>query len=158
MKILSHNLWYFIKIFLLFLSFIKLSDAINEYSSMYNKSTQLILSHTSVINGKRYNFHGKEIEEYLGVPYAQPPVGDLRFRRAQPINNYWKSYDAYEKPRPCPGPNNNNTRYPWTSQRPQKEDCLYLNIWKPVKRNHTQKLPIMVMTANTIDAKIFNGK
>ncbi|CAG2118853.1 unnamed protein product, partial [Medioppia subpectinata] len=44
----------------------------------------IILIENGVINGFTQVFNGTEVDTYLGIPYAEPPVGDLRFRRPVP--------------------------------------------------------------------------
>lgn len=63
---------------------------------------------------------------FLGVPYAQPPVGDLRFRQAQSLNTTFDgTYAATEYPPLCVGYGGDQTGYPVS------EDCLYVNIVRP---------------------------
>ncbi|OAD60866.1 Esterase FE4 [Eufriesea mexicana] len=69
---------------------------------------------------------GRLVAYYLGIPYAQPPVGDLRFRSPQPWNRTWK--DTFEATKNAP----------WCIQLEENEifgseDCLYLNIYVPVE-------------------------
>lgn len=69
-------------------------------------------------------------DAWLGVPYAAPPVGALRFRPPQP-------HDAWRAPRPA------TALAPLCPQGSQgAEDCLYLNIWRPAAA--TGALPVMV--------------
>jgi para-nitrobenzyl esterase len=79
---------------------------------------------------------------YKGVPFAAPPVGDLRWRPPQPAKA-WTGVleaDAY-KPRCMQvGPN-----YPFAPDEAMSENCLYLNIWTPPDAGKTPgKLPVMV--------------
>ncbi|GAB7036981.1 MULTISPECIES: carboxylesterase/lipase family protein [Catenuloplanes] len=69
---------------------------------------------------------------FLGVPYATPPLGRLRFRAPQPPRPWSGLRDTVDFPNPAyqvpggeMGPNGNG-RMPAPS-----EDCLYLNIWTP---------------------------
>jgi len=76
---------------------------------------------------------------FLGIPYAEPPVGDLRFEKLQPVKP-WKGIlkahtfgpvfpQSYDKTEP-------------SSLYLQDEDCLTLNIWTPAVDN--AKRPVMV--------------
>jgi para-nitrobenzyl esterase len=81
------------------------------------------------------------IRSFKGIPYAQPPVGDLRWQPPQPVKN-WKGIrkTLHFGPRPM-----QNLVYSDMIFRSKKmsEDCLYLNIWVPVKREKTL-LPVLV--------------
>ena len=71
--------------------------------------------------------------EYLGVPYAQAPVGELRFLPPEPLT--WDFLETKSiKPLCAQG-----GEFPGYSK---SEDCLYLNIYTPEMRTH--KLPVMV--------------
>lgn len=75
------------------------------------------------------------IHVFRGVPYAQPPVGDLRWRRPQPLEPWAGVRDASEfgpvslqPERPAAGPFAGIMGH---SQERMSEDCLYLNVWTP---------------------------
>jgi len=74
---------------------------------------------------------------YLGIPYAKPPVGNLRWKPPEaPVA--WSGTRACTKyGATCPQPPG-QISYGKTS-----EDCLYLNVWTPAKAS-TEKLPVMV--------------
>ena len=72
---------------------------------------------------------------FRGVPFAKPPLGELRFRRPQPPESWDGVRDALEfgaisiqPPRPAAGPFAGIMGH---SQERMSEDCLYLNIWTP---------------------------
>ncbi|MCJ7813659.1 carboxylesterase family protein, partial [bacterium] len=81
------------------------------------------------------------LQMYFGIPFAKPPVGDLRWKAPQPVEN-WKG--ALETKAFSPRPVQSivfgemNSRSEGLS-----EDCLYLNVWTPAKRN-TKGLPVLV--------------
>lgn len=81
------------------------------------------------------------IQTYFGVPFAKPPVGDLRWKAPQPAEN-WKGVKQTKNfgPRPMQTVvfGDMNSRSNGVS-----EDCLYLNVWTPAKRN-TKDLPVLV--------------
>jgi len=68
---------------------------------------------------------------YRGIPYAAPPVGDLRWRAPQPPPK-WKGVRAADQfGRPCMQTNAAIANLPAPS-----EDCLYLNVWTRVLRTN----------------------
>lgn len=89
-----------------------------------------------------------EVDAYLGIPYAAPPVGKLRFKDPVPPVP-WKPYilDATRKGSACIQFTPANPIPSWAEhESKQSEDCLYLNVWTPrQKKNATEKLkPVMV--------------
>jgi para-nitrobenzyl esterase len=79
--------------------------------------------------------------EFLGIPYAQPPVGDLRWREPVPVEPWKDMRDASTFGAPCAQPLLGD----WNRRDAEsgKEDCLFLNVmtsvW-PVK----ELLPVMI--------------
>ncbi|XP_019538712.2 juvenile hormone esterase-like [Aedes albopictus] len=82
---------------------------------------------------------GNEYEAFLGVPYAKPPVGDLRFMNPQPVEPWTGDYDASFERSKCVQKNDL-----WINQKVEgDEDCLYINLYKP-KQAKRDKLAVMV--------------
>ena len=69
------------------------------------------------------------VETFLGIPYAAPPVGDLRWRPTQAAKGWSGVRDASKPGSNCGGAN---------------EDCLYLNVTRPADARPGAKLPVMV--------------
>jgi para-nitrobenzyl esterase len=74
------------------------------------------------------------VQTYKGIPYAKPPVGDLRWRPPQPIVPWSGTLIADEFSPICvqPDPLGGHsifTRLFFTPIEPRSEDCLYLNVW-----------------------------
>ncbi|HUJ44877.1 MAG TPA: carboxylesterase family protein [Opitutaceae bacterium] len=84
------------------------------------------------------------VREYLGVPYAAPPVGDLRWRPPQPVKA-WTGVRAADRFSPAciqrpTSPNNGS----WNRGLiVTSEDCLYLNVWTPAA-SASERLPVMI--------------
>ncbi|MDX2089805.1 MAG: carboxylesterase family protein [Kofleriaceae bacterium] len=67
---------------------------------------------------------------YLGIPFAQPPLGDLRWQPPQPLACRTSTLEATTWPAACP--QKTTPQDGSTSQILGEEDCLFLNVWQPV--------------------------
>jgi para-nitrobenzyl esterase len=82
------------------------------------------------------------VRSFKGVPFAQPPVGDLRWREPQPVKN-WSGVRRADTFGPtCMQRLSPNADY-WFRGDGMSEDCLYLNVWTPAKSGR-EKLPVLV--------------
>ena len=107
------------------------------------QSNNLFSIQTKTINGAiEGNYDTKTgIQTYFGVPFAKPPIGNLRWKAPQPVES-WKGVKETKRfgPRPVQGIvfGDMNSRSNGLS-----EDCLYLNIWTPTTRN-SKDLPVLL--------------
>ena len=87
-----------------------------------------------------------DVVTFKGIPYAAPPVGDLRWKEPQPVEPWEEVLDASEFCASCIQ-NRAYSRNPWTEefmvQNEISEDCLFLNVWTPAK-SADEKLPVFV--------------
>jgi para-nitrobenzyl esterase len=72
---------------------------------------------------------------YKGIPFAAPPVGDLRWKAPQPVTK-WEGVKQTTQFGPAPIQGGN-------PPSGKSEDCLYLNIWSPAKQPN-ENLPVLV--------------
>jgi para-nitrobenzyl esterase len=88
-----------------------------------------------------------KINIFKGIPFAAPPVGELRWKAPQPAANWTGIRKCTAFPaspfQPPPAP-----FYCWTEEfiappEPLSEDCLYLNVWTGAKSS-TEKRPVFV--------------
>ena len=109
---------------------------------MDNPSSQIAT--ISTVHGPISGIRTKSpnIQSFRGIPYAKPPVGELRWRPPQKPDNWDKVLPAHEFGTPCWQPHSENA-FVWSRGIFERsEDCLYLNIWTD---NSTSKLkPVMV--------------
>ncbi|EAT59445.1 Carboxylesterase, type B [Chlorobium ferrooxidans DSM 13031] len=77
-----------------------------------------------------------DVRIFLGIPYAAPPVGPLRWKPPEEVASWAQVRNCKEFGPSCPQPKEkDNALY--------SEDCLYLNIWTTAKKPD-EKLPVMV--------------
>ncbi|WP_026163076.1 carboxylesterase/lipase family protein [Kribbella catacumbae] len=81
---------------------------------------------------------GDKHREFLGIPYAAPPVGERRWASPSPVQPWTAPRDATERPADCP-------QSPFLPGLPGSttEDCLYLNVTTP-RRTGQRLRPVMV--------------
>ncbi|KAK9780235.1 hypothetical protein SCAR479_02872 [Seiridium cardinale] len=110
-------------------------------------NTITTLPTVAVLNGTYYGVRheGYGQDFFLGMPYAQPPIGDLRLRVPQSLNTTWtETRNATQYGPVCIG----------TGQTGEvSEDCLSINIIRPTGVEEYEKLPV----AGKDDPHVFGG-
>ena len=109
-----------------------------------------------VIQTKKGRVKGVELDGYTvfrGIPYAQAPVGEMRWKRPEPVEDWDGEYVADTFRNMCPQ-NMPDPETPWGAGYykefyseeeyvpPMSEDCLYLNIWVPDSAQDGSALPV----------------
>ena len=95
-----------------------------------------------------------KVAAFLGVPFAEPPVGDLRWRAPRPLATKVNRRDVTEFAPACMQTMRILDWYRWMAESfggsadhyddlEISEDCLYLNVWTPAL-DLDAKLPVMV--------------
>ncbi|POS68523.1 hypothetical protein DHEL01_v213083 [Diaporthe helianthi] len=81
------------------------------------------------------------LKYFLSIPYAMPPVGDLRFTPPQPYNTSFPGIRDATTPAPsCPQLGLFFVAY----HAGQSEDCLFIDVWTPADATKDSKLPVKV--------------
>ena len=97
----------------------------------------------TIKNGSYHGLHNPTYNQdfFLGMPFAQPPVGDLRLRNPVPLNTTWtNSKNATQYGHACYGYGSDD----WVLGNPVSEDCLTINVIRPGGSKADAKLPIGV--------------
>lgn len=98
---------------------------------------QVVVTNTGPVQG---SVNAKTIA-FLGIPYAKPPVGDLRWRPPQPHGHWTSIRTATQFGKHCP-------QLPPVSDPNASEDCLFLNVYVPrtvaVQGHSFAQHPVMV--------------
>ena len=119
------------------------------------------------VNGKVEGYKSGNIAIFKGIPFAAPPVGELRWKAPQPVKDWtgvlkcteFSASPMQSKPVPF---------MMWTEEfitPPDKlsEDCLYLNVWTPAK-SAKAKLPVFVwiygggFTSGSAACAVYDGE
>jgi len=110
-----------------------------SYSQTNNFFPVQATINTGIIEGNYDTRTG--IQFYLGVPFARPPVGELRWKAPQPLVP-WKGVKETRKfgPRAIQGIVFGDMK---SRSEGLSEDCLYLNVWTPAGRKD-KNLPVLV--------------
>ncbi|KAJ9137868.1 Carboxylic ester hydrolase [Pleurostoma richardsiae] len=97
----------------------------------------------AIKNGSYYGLYLPTYDEdlFLGMPYAQPPTGDLRFRVPQPLNSSWTgTKNATQYSPECIGYGSDD----WVLGNYVSEDCLTVNVVRPSGVSQGDDLPVAV--------------
>lgn len=99
-----------------------------------SSSAETIQTQSGPVSGS--DARHESVEVFKGIPYAAPPVGDLRWRPPQPPT-------PWTEVRACDQFGAKSLQSRNAQQSDQSEDCLYLNVWRP-REPFDQKRPVMV--------------
>ncbi|KAF8763487.1 Acetylcholinesterase-1 like protein [Argiope bruennichi] len=82
------------------------------------------------------------VEIFLGIPFAEPPIGNLRFKKPRPVKAWTETLEATNMPPACV--QYMEYPFPWVDHLPGKsEDCLYLNIYAPADAKNGSNLAVL---------------
>lgn len=120
---------------------------LNKPGKDYHNDPLIVETKNGPVRGLSKTVLGREVHVFLGIPFAKPPIEQLRFRKPVPIGTWHGVLDATKLPNSCyqeryeyfPGFEGEEM---WNPNTNISEDCLYLNIWVPQRlriRHHNDK-------------------
>lgn len=130
--------------------------AIYDQSAADYTDRPLVMTNKGFVRGiTQKTVSGKFVDTFLGIPYAQAPIGKYRFRHPQAIQAWQGELDASKMSNSCPQINDTffGSNFPgtsiWNANTPIHEDCLYLNVWSPFGvANATIAAPMQTTSMN----------
>lgn len=107
-----------------------------------------------------------KVDAFLGIPFAAPPVGELRWRAPQPVKPWSGVRSATDFGPSCWQAVTPEGFGPWTReyvvQGDVSEDCLYLNVWAPAERRTPAPVLVWVygggFNSGSGSLPIYNGE
>ena len=103
----------------------------------------LVETEEGPVDGRRGRRSRTGTTSWLGIPYAAPPVGDLRFRAPQPVEPWTQKIKTCYQYGPAPIQDKFLTARTDGRFHPRSEDCLTLNVFAPDTES-TSPRPVMV--------------
>ena len=109
--------------------------------------SKVVLHNVEIVGTKINEEDQKDIYAWYGIPYAKPPVGDLRWKAPRDFEFASNRFDATKTPNRCVQVSNFYDEL-ITGQKEGtifgSEDCLYLNVFAPADSlKSNKKLPVM---------------
>ena len=132
----------YLKIFILVLCL-----SISRASYSQDNESKVILNNFEITGTTIYQGENRNVLGWLGLPYAEPPIKDLRWKAPRTFNGFSDNYNAINLPNRCVQVSNSYDQIIEDLDPGQiigNEDCLYLNIYRPSNINlDKEKLPVM---------------
>jgi para-nitrobenzyl esterase len=90
------------------------------------------------------------VSMFLGIPYAAPPVGKLRWQPPQPVKKWRDTYDATDYKSTCPQVTELGA---FAGPASVNEDCLYLSVFTSNKKNGKKPVLVWIHGGGNVDGE-----
>uniref|UniRef100_F7AQ19 Carboxylic ester hydrolase n=1 Tax=Callithrix jacchus TaxID=9483 RepID=F7AQ19_CALJA len=117
--------------------------------ALHTKKPQVVTKY-GTLQGKHMYVEKTPIQVFLGVPFSRPPLGDGRFAPPEPLEPWQGTRDATTYPPACLQESWGQMASIYINTRKRykllrfSEDCLYLNVYAPMREPGDPPLPVMV--------------
>ncbi|KAL1777558.1 cholinesterase, partial [Sigmodon hispidus] len=137
------------------------------FGKSYTEEDLIVTTKSGRIRGLSLPVLGGTVNAFLGIPYAQPPVGRLRFKKPQPLNKWSGIQNATKYANSCY--QNIDQTFPgfqgsemWNPNTNLSEDCLYLNVWIPAPKPKNATVMVWIygggFQTGTSSLPVYDGK
>ena len=116
-------------------------DVSTNIKNVQEDVTDIVSTGSGKIQGKKVTKNGKSHLEFLGIPYAEPPIGKLRFKPPVPVQPWSNIFEAFQDGFLCL--QTPNPFVPNFTEDDMSEDCLTLNIFTN-DINMNKSKPVMI--------------
>ncbi|XP_002808379.2 cholinesterase isoform X1 [Macaca mulatta] len=127
----------------------------------------VIATKNGKVRGMNLTVLGGTVTAFLGIPYAQPPLGRLRFKKPQSLTKWSDIWNATKYANSCY--QNIDQSFPgfhgsemWNPNTDLSEDCLYLNVWIPAPKPKNATVMIWIygggFQTGTSSLHVYDGK
>ncbi|XP_007523705.2 LOW QUALITY PROTEIN: cholinesterase [Erinaceus europaeus] len=127
----------------------------------------IISTKSGKVRGVNLPVLGGTVTAFLGIPYAHPPLGRLRFQKPHPLTKWMGIWNATKYANSCY--QNIDESFPgfpgsemWNPNTELSEDCLYLNVWVPTPKPKNATVMVWVygggFQTGTSSLSVYDGK
>ncbi|XP_072111502.1 cholinesterase-like [Mobula birostris] len=139
-------------------------ESLNSTSS---EEELVVTTKQGKVKGMSVNVLSGSVTAFLGIPYAEPPIDELRFKKPEPRRPWSGLWNADRYPNSCyQYVNSSSPGLPWEEMwNPNtqlSEDCLYVNVWVPSPKPNKAAVMIWIFgggfASGTSSLMIYDGK
>uniref|UniRef100_UPI00398E85BB LOW QUALITY PROTEIN: cholinesterase-like n=1 Tax=Pristiophorus japonicus TaxID=55135 RepID=UPI00398E85BB len=138
-----------------------------EPVSAQSEDELMVTTRQGKVKGTRLNVLSGSVTAFLGIPYAEPPIGDLRFKKPESRKPWSELWNANKYPNTCyqyvsSSSSGLSWEDMWNPNTKVSEDCLYVNLWVPSPRPSKAAVMIWIFgggfSYGTSSLAVYDGK
>ncbi|XP_041420836.1 cholinesterase-like isoform X1 [Xenopus laevis] len=132
-----------------------------------NGDTDIVDTKYGKVKGVQVSVFSGIITAFLGIPYAEPPIGNLRFKKPEPHKPWSDIWNASQYGNSCYQTVDQifagfSGAEMWNPNTQLSEDCLYLNIWIPTPKPRNASVMVWIyggaFETGTSSLDLYDGK